>query len=72
MWRAFLRKEFAISGIDGILSSLYRRVFWVFYTRPALLLYPVLVVAGLGLFFYTVHVGTYPLFQTGGSGTGGY
>ena len=66
VWRAFLRKELAISGIDGILAVLYRRVFRVFFSKPAFLLYPVVVVVGLSLFFYTVQVGTYPILRTTG------
>ena len=66
LWKAFLQKEMAINGTDGVLSALYRRVFWVFYTRQALLLYPFMVAAGLGLFFFTVQAGTYPLFETAG------
>ena len=66
LWKSFLRKEFAIGGIDTIVTYLYRRLFWVFFSKPALLIYPAIAVAGLGLFFYTVQVGTYPLFHTGG------
>ena len=66
LWRAFLRKEFAINGIDGFIGALYRRVFWVFFSKPALLIYPGVVVSGLGLFFYTIQLGTYPILEAGG------
>ena len=66
IWRAFLQKEMAIGGVDGILTTLYHRIFFVFFSKPALLLYPPTFVAGLVLFFYTVQAGTYPLFHTGG------
>ena len=63
---AFLRKEFAINGIDGLIGALYCRVFWVFFSKRALLIYPGIVVSGLGLFFYTVQLGTYPILEAGG------
>ena len=67
VWRMFLQKELAISGIDGILTKLYRYAFWVFYIRPALALYPAIVGVGLALFFYTVQFKDYPIFLTGDS-----
>lgn len=66
IWRGFLQKEMAIGGMDGILTTLYRRIIWVFYSKPALLLYPFMSIAGLGMFLYTVQAGTYPLLRTGG------
>ena len=66
LWRSFLQKEMGFGGIDGILTSLYRHVFWVFFARPSLLLYPVMFAAGLALFLFTVQAGTYPLFHTAG------
>ena len=65
--RGFLQKEVAIGGIDGILTNLYRRFFWVFFSRPAMVLYPPIVIVGLILFLLTVHGGEYSLFRTGGS-----
>ena len=64
--KTFLQKEIPVGRIDGILTTLYDRVFWVFYSKPALLLYPFIVFAGLGLFVYAVQDGTYPLLETGG------
>ena len=66
VWRGFLQKEMGIGGTDGILTTLYRRVFWVFYSKPALMLYPFMSIGGLGLFLYAVQAGTYPLIRAGG------
>ena len=66
VWRTFLQKEMAFNGTDAILTAMYRYGVWVFFSRPALLLYPVVAIVGLALFIYTVQAGTYPLFHTGG------
>ena len=66
LWKAFLQKEMALNRIDGVLTKLYQRVFWVFFTKPALLTYPLLSAVGLGLFIFTVAERTYPLLRTGG------
>ena len=64
--KAFLHKELAVNGIDGVLTVLYNRIFWVFFTKPALLIYPFIAATGLGLFLYTVQQETYPLLNLGG------
>ena len=64
--RTFLQKEIPIGQIDGILTVMYRRIFWVFYSKPAQMVYPFIVVAGLSLFIYAVQDGTYPLLESGG------
>ena len=67
VWKTFLQKEMAFNGLDGILGTMYRRVFWVFYSKPALLIYPFAAAAGLSLFIYTVATAKYPLLETGGN-----
>ena len=67
MWRAFLQKEMAIGGLDGIVTRMYRSGFWIFFTKPAFLLYPFMALAGLGLFIYTIQAKDYPLLSLGGS-----
>ena len=64
--KAFFHKEFVVSGIDGTLTVLYNRIFWVFFSKPALLIYPFIAATGLGLFLYTVQQGTYPVLSLGG------
>ena len=65
-WRAVLQKELSVTGLNGVMTNLYRRFLWVFFSRPALAFYPILVVVGLGLFIYTVQSGDHPLLNTGG------
>ena len=67
MWRAFLQKEIAISGVDGILTFLYRYVFWVLFSKPAFLLYPIMAIAGLSFFAYAVQTDQYPFLRTEGN-----
>ena len=64
--RVFLQKEMAISGLDGILTVLYRRIVWIFYSKPALVIYPLIFFAGLGVFLWTVQAEKYPLLNTAG------
>ena len=66
MWRAFLQKELAIGGLDNMLAATYRYGFWVLFSKPALLLYPFIVIAGLAIFFYTAQQGTYPILKLEG------
>ena len=67
MWKTFLQKEMAFNGLDGILGTMYKRVFWVFYSKPALMLYPFAAAGGVSLFIYTVAKAKYPLLETGGN-----
>ena len=64
--RAFLQKEISLTRIDHFLGLLYRYVFRVFFTKPAFLLYPFIIVAGLALFIYNVQQANYSFFHTGG------
>ena len=67
VWQAFQEKSFAIRGIDGWLVSAYRWVGWLFYTRPAQLLYLVLTVAGLICFALAFRTGGYGVVTIRGS-----
>lgn len=47
--RSFLRREWPVGGVDAWLSWLYRGGGWVLYTRPALAVMTLVVLAGLPL-----------------------
>ena len=66
LMKSFLQKDLSITGLDGILSTMYRRGFWVLFSKPLLILYPVLIVAGIALFVHIVQRGTFSLVETGG------
>lgn len=63
----FTQKEFSLKNADRFFNALYQRVGWLFFTRPALILYAVLTVVGLALFVWELQTGTYPLLITAGS-----
>jgi putative peptide zinc metalloprotease protein len=69
-WRraigAFLNKEFAIQGIDGLIAATHRRFGWVLFTRPAAIV--LLLVAVLGAIAFGLHLraGPYSVFTGAG------
>jgi putative peptide zinc metalloprotease protein len=70
--KSFKYHEFPLEGIDGAVTTLYRRVGWLFFTRPVLLLWALLSIVGVLLFIYQLtHGGRDPL-RFGGSPDGSY
>jgi putative peptide zinc metalloprotease protein len=63
----FFQKEFSIAGIDGYLDFLYKKFFFLFFTRIAKIIYILLSISGISLFLYLFYKGTYPLLTTSGS-----
>ena len=61
------QKEFSLKNADRFFDTLYRRVGWLFFTRPARVLYVVLTVVGLAFFVRELLAGTYPLLSVLGS-----
>jgi putative peptide zinc metalloprotease protein len=55
MRQLFLQREFAVQGLDGILSWLYRAGVWVFFTWPMKLLLTLLAVVGTAAFVVDMH-----------------
>ena len=60
------RAELAVSGLDGILDSVYRTVGWRFFTRSGLLLLWAVVIAGLASL--PTAIGRNQLLDVGGAG----
>ncbi|MEW6685681.1 MAG: cyclic nucleotide-binding domain-containing protein [Candidatus Edwardsbacteria bacterium] len=65
----FLQYEFAIKGIDGFLSRVYQRFFWIFFTKPAKIFYIIISSTGFLLFLHQVSLSKYSLLKTGESYT---
>jgi len=61
------QKEFSLKNADQFFDALYRRVGWLFFTRPAKFLFGVLTVIGLAFFVRELLAGTYSLLRTAGS-----
>jgi putative peptide zinc metalloprotease protein len=61
------QREFSLKNADGFFDSLYRRGGWLLFTRPARILYGLVIVAGLVFFVRELLAGTYPLLSTAGS-----
>ena len=65
--QAFVQREFAIPGLDGILTRLYRGGVRFLFLKPLLWLYSVIAVLGLGLFTNLVVQGRYSLISNNNS-----
>jgi putative peptide zinc metalloprotease protein len=52
--RAFQPREFASRRSAGFFTGLYRRVGWILFTAPALVLLGLLCAAGVGVFVYLI------------------
>ncbi len=63
----FTGKEFAITGLDKIVTSAYRAGGWVLFTKPALLLSASIALMGLLCFFLALRQGTFTLLKSGNS-----
>jgi len=63
----FAQKEFSLKNVDRFFGVLYRWGGWIFFTRPAAVLYGILFLAGLTLFGRELATGTYSLTKTGES-----
>jgi putative peptide zinc metalloprotease protein len=61
------QREFSLKNADGFFNLLYRRGGWLLFTRPARILYGLVIVAGLAFFVRELMAGTYPLLSTAGS-----
>jgi putative peptide zinc metalloprotease protein len=61
------QREFSLKNIDGFFDSLYRRGGWLLFTRPAVVLYTLAIVAGLAFFVRELLVGDLALLSTAGS-----
>ena len=66
---ALTRAEIAVSGLDGRMEKLYRRMGWRFFTAPGMALVTVLAIGGI----LALVVGTHRarLFDVGGAGVVG-
>ncbi|MDY7041716.1 MAG: hypothetical protein SVX38_12715, partial [Chloroflexota bacterium] len=60
-------QEFAVSGLDGILSTVYRAGGWLFFTAPALLVSAAVALMGLLFFFLSLRQGTFTLLKSANS-----
>ena len=67
VWRAFLEKQFAISGLDRLLAGLYRWGGWLLFTWPLQVLYIILSAVGLYLFVQVFNAGGYGVVTISGS-----
>ena len=69
-WRralgAFLNKEFAIQGIDGLITTSYRRFGRVLFTRPVQALLLIVALAGGVAFVAATRAGAYSVFTGAG------
>ncbi len=65
----FMEKQFAISGIDGALGAIYRRIGWIFYRRPLLLLYFLISIGGPYFFWRAFQTGDFEVVTINGSYT---
>jgi len=63
----FAGREFAISGLDHILSAVYRAGGWLFFTAPALIVFAAIALMGLLCFFLALRQGTFTLLKSGNS-----
>jgi putative peptide zinc metalloprotease protein len=61
------QREFSMKNADGFFNLLYRRGGWLLFTRPARILYGLVIVAGMAFFGRELLAGTYPLLSTAGS-----
>lgn len=50
LWQSFLQKQFAIDGMDGFISALYRRGGRLLFTTPVQLIFGLVSLIGLVLF----------------------
>jgi putative peptide zinc metalloprotease protein len=67
LWKAFLQKEFAVSGLDGFVGGAYRWGGKLLFTWPAQVLFVVVSGVGLYLFFRISGAGTYSVMTMAGS-----
>jgi putative peptide zinc metalloprotease protein len=67
LWAAFMGKQFAIGGLDGVLSGVYRWGGRLLFSWPALILYLLISTAGLYAFYQTFNLGGYGVVNIGGS-----
>lgn len=63
----FLCREIALHGIDEVVTSVYKRFGWIFFTRPAILLLGLLAAVGLVLFVRELSQAGRDPFRLGGS-----
>ncbi len=61
------QREFSLKNADGFFDSLYRWGGWLLFTRPARILYGLVIVAGLVFFARELLAGNYPLLSAAGS-----
>jgi putative peptide zinc metalloprotease protein len=67
IWGAFLGKQFALSGLDGFVTAVYRIAGRLLFNRPALVLYVLLSAAGVYSFARAVRSGGWGVVTIGGS-----
>ena len=67
VWQAFLQKQFALSGLDRALESVYRWGGRFLFARPAQVLYLVVTLLGFYAFFQALRAGDYGVLMLGGS-----
>lgn len=67
LWHAFLQKQFAIDGLDGVVGALYRRGGWLLFIWPLQMFFLLVSIAGMIAFVPLFTAGAYGLFNAGGS-----
>jgi putative peptide zinc metalloprotease protein len=63
----FFNHQVSLGGIDGMVTWLYRHFFCIFFSKPLILLYPLISLIGLFCFVRLLKDSHYPLFTTGSS-----
>ena len=66
-WETFLRRQFAVGGLDGIVTRVYNGAGRFFFTTGALALSALITVAGLVFFAALVHAGKLNFVKTADS-----
>ncbi len=64
--RAFLNKEFAVQGIDGLIARTYRWGGRLLFTRPCQVMFLLVALIGVGAFFAHIRGGEYSVFTGSG------
>lgn len=67
IYGAFLDKQFSIQGADDLITRIYKKLGWPFYTRIGQLILAAVALAGLAAFAIILLRGGQTLFVVGGS-----
>ena len=70
LWGAFTQTTFAIHGIDGLLTKIYRAGVFLIFNPVVQGLMLLITLAGLGAFIYQMQAGTFSVLTGGGEYVG--